>query len=175
MPNAGRAAEIAEIDAFLALPKRLSNDVPQWTPAQRGFDATWIVEDHLGVAVALLRLNCRRSSSPSPTFLLLHRQRLVWLTELESPPRPHPNAPWAKEIGLPPIISGPHEHNWPDNKGHLASLVPPAWDLPARRPLNPAAAWSLPAALASFAQAINLTINSSQESFDVPPQHEMLP
>lgn len=175
MPNAARDAEIAEIDAFMAMPKRLMTGIPQWAPVQRGYDATWTVEDNLGAAVALLRLTCRRSRSRSPTFVLLHRQRLVWLTELEDPPRSHPNAHWASKLQLPSIVSGPHEHNWPDNRDHLASLTPPAWELPVRRPLPSTIGSNLPAALASFAQAINLAIDSSQSAFDVPPQTEMFP
>jgi hypothetical protein len=173
MANPVRDAEVAEVDGFLKEQKRLqAGVVPIWLPAQRGYDATWTVEDQFGTARAQLRFTCRRSRNPSPTFVLLFRNRRVWLVEVEDPPRAHRNPTWVAPLHLPSIVSGPHAHTWPDNRTHVAQIHPD-WDLPARRPLVGIA--TLPQALAAFASDINMTIDSNQTAFDVPPQQEMFP
>jgi hypothetical protein len=176
MRNAAREAEVLDVDALLGEPKRLAASIPAWnlTARRTSYDASWTVEDVNGVARAQLRFNCRRSANPCPTIVLVWRSRPIWRIELADSSSSHRNPPWARRIRLPPIVSGPHEHRWPDNREHVRRTAP-YWDIPGRRPLTGPASAGLPQALAAFASAINLTIDSSQSAFDVPPQGEMFP
>lgn len=174
MANVARDAEIAEIDAFLAETKRLRGGPPPWHPSgwNTEFQAVWNVEDVNGVVRAQLRLICLRAINTYPKINLIIRGRSIWRVEIEDPPRPHRNPHWAAQLGLPAIVVGSHEHTWPDNRDHVAAIAPD-WDLPCHRALQPNVR-RLPQALASFAQAIHLEIDSGQRSFDVPPQRELL-
>lgn len=173
MGTAVRDAEILEVNAFVAERKRLRGPPPLWFPSgwKTELQSVWIVEDLQGVARAQLRLVCQRSANPYPTINLVFRNHPIWRVEIEDPPKPHFNPLWAAALGLPPIVTGSHEHSWPDNRDHVATIAPD-WEIPARRPLKPQVR-RMPQALASFASAINLELDSVQHMFDVPSQSEM--
>ena len=166
----GRAAEIADVDAFLAQPKVLMGPPPTWVgEGWRGnLQATWNVADVHGAAIATLRFTCGRFSNRSPTISLIFRNKPVWRIDIEDPPRPHPNPRWAGNFNLPPVVIGSHEHRWPYNRDHVAQIAP-EWDLPARRPLH-GPIKRLTAGLYAFAAEVNIALESDQRHFDVPPQ-----
>jgi hypothetical protein len=173
MKNPAREAEVLDVDALLAEPKRLADGIPKWNLTQRktSYDASWTVLDKDGVARAQLRFNCHKSATPHSTISLIWRSRPIWRIELADPSKPHPNEPWTRKLKLPPVVTGPHEHSWRDNREHVR--VSPIWDIPARRPLIGPEWTDFRQAFAAFASTINLTIDSTQQGFDVPAQQEM--
>lgn len=174
MGNAGRDFDVSEVDALLAERKQLRGAPPSWQldAGKRTYRATWVVEGEDGTARAELRFVCLRALATYPRVSLIFRDRPIWRVEIEDPPKRHRNPPWAWQLGLPATVIGSHEHRWDDNRAHVAQLVPPAWDIPARRLLMPQIK-HLPQGLASFATSINIDVDFSQRSFDVPPQREM--
>lgn len=171
--TAARDAEIAAIDLFLAEEKRLEGAPPQWGPSERRneLQAVWLVADSLNVTRARLQFRCGRSDRRFPSFSLIFRGNPIWRIDLVAQDTRERNPPWARELGLPPVLLGSHGHEWPDNREHLRTM-PPDWTLPCRRPL-PAAIRRLDQALPWFAERIRLELLPDQRGFDVPPQAEL--
>lgn len=173
MSETAREAQIAEVDAFLAEAKRVQGGLPKWGPSGWRTDlvALWIVEDEHRIARAQLRFTCRRAKDSYPSINLIFRSRPIWRVEIEDPPISHRNPPWAREIGLPSVVRGSHEHAWPDNRSHVARLESD-WDIPCRRAIQPQIQ-RLPQAWAWFAHRVNISLESNQRGFDIPPQREL--
>lgn len=173
MTGTVRESEIAEVDAFLAEAKRVRDDLPQWEPSGWKTDllTLWVVENAHGIARGQVRFTCRRARETYPTINLIFRGQPIWRVEIEDTPLSHRNPPWACGIGLPPVVRGSHEHAWPDNRSYIGTLESD-WNIPCRRPIQPQIQ-RLPQAWAWFATRVNLSLESNQRDFDIPPQREM--
>jgi hypothetical protein len=169
-----RDAEIAEIDAFLAREKTLVGPLPIWNQGSRRgeVEAVWPVADADGISIANLRFRCSKSHLAYPSMSMIMRGQPIWRVDLVPPDEWKPNPPWAEGLGLPPVITGSHGHEWPDNRDHVSRIPVGPWDLPARRPLQPQIR-RLTHALPAFAERINLVLTHEQRGFDVPPQSEL--
>lgn len=172
MPVALSAGLAAEIDAFLAEPKRLDGPEPTWIRGSRPSEmsAEWLIVDDLGISKAKLRFRCPISSRLFPSVSLIYRSNPIWRIDLVRSHEKKPNPLPAQRLGLPPVVVGSHAHTWPDNRPHLMSQH--VWELPYRRPLD-GPVRRLPQALFSLADAISLTIVAHQRGFDVPRSEDL--
>lgn len=167
------AVDVQEVDDFLARPKSLSGDPPQWKIAARQvqLSAQWIMLNDLGIAVGKLRFNRARDQTTFDGAVVIFRECPIWRVDLEPAWRCEHNPPGASALGLEPIVCGPHEHEWPDNRNHVASTG--VCELPYRRKLQPKIR-RFHQLLPYLCDRINLRLEPQQRSFDHPPQGELL-
>jgi hypothetical protein len=174
MPLASRTSEIAAVDAFLLEPKRLRGDRPQWFQSadrMKEIHATWGIEDSLGIERAQLRFRCHSRNRSFPSVSVIFRSKAIWRIDIVPQNECKYNPVWARKVGLPATICGPHGHEWPDNRYHI-SFEHVTWDLPCRRPMPPGVR-RLEQAIPWLADRIALQLNAEQRGFDVPPQDDL--
>ena len=171
---ASRDREIDDIEAFLSEEKRLQGPHPAWGRSiyPKELSASWPVEDSLGVVRAEFRFRCPEEDRTTPSMSLLFRQQPIWRIDLGDDALLHLNPPIAERLGLPPTITGPHEHGWPDNAENIRGMTPPDWRLTVRRPISPQMR-RLSQALPWLADRIRLLLEPSQRGFDVPPRSDL--
>lgn len=164
--------EIAEIEAFLADPKKVADGVPVWIAATRKneYQAIWGIFESSGVSRAELRFRYSSLSKSEPSVSVVFRRRLVARIDIVPPQSWKPNPPGAFALGLPARVEGTHTHSWADNRDFVRSNG--FGQLPFRRPL-PVAMKRLPQAIAALAAEINLTLEPDQRDFDVPTRSDL--
>jgi hypothetical protein len=166
-----RARDVAEVDAYIAEPKTVTQELPEWkgSPRVGDYRAEWPIVDASGALLSGNRLvfTCRKTDLRWVTVALLYRNKRVYGIDLDPPDRKKPNPPDAGKYGLPPYVSGAHFHRWQDNREKALDLG--LGQVPYRRPC-PMLMSRLGHALAHLAQEVNLSLTPEQLSFDVPPQ-----
>jgi hypothetical protein len=165
--------DVAEVDEFLAGPKRLVEDFVDWTESSRPGElmATWNIEDPLGIRSHLrFRLNPLDPSTPSVSVVF--RRNAVIRLDIDDPGIAHPNPLWASGLGLPPLVHGSHCHDWALNRDYV--LRSRKWELPARAPIGPALR-RVPQMLPWIADHIGLDpLTQEQRQFDIPPRGTLI-
>jgi hypothetical protein len=171
MTAATRARDVAEVDAYIAEAKTVTQALPQWKGSSRvdDYTAEWPIVDANGALISGNRLvfTCRKTDLRWVTIALLYRNKRVYGIDLDPPGRRKPNPPDAGRLGLPSMVSGAHFHLWTDNRNKALEIG--IGEVPYRRPC-PVLMSKLPRALAHLAQDVNLSLTPEQLSFDVPPQ-----
>jgi hypothetical protein len=174
MASAMRNSEVNAVDLFLSEPKRLRGGSPQWQQSEhrpRELHAVWLIEDSLGIERAQLRFRCASNNRQNPSISLIFRSKPIWRVDLVPPSECKYNPPWARALGLPATVCGPHGHEWEDNRGHILKDHT-TWDIPCRRPL-PTNIRRLAQVLPWFASRISLDLLPEQRGFDVPAQTDL--
>jgi hypothetical protein len=100
--------DIEEIDAFVAEPKHLQGPLPQWRVSTRPgeYEATWNIEDSIGIVRAQLRFRCPKANRSCPSVSLVFRGSPIWRIDLELPDVWKLNPLDAQTIGLPARLQG---------------------------------------------------------------------
>lgn len=113
------------------------------------------------------------SQTAYPSLSLIFRAHVIWRIDIVPHDEGKLNPPWAKSLGLPPEVFGPHGHEWPDNRAHVLNEHA-TWNIPRRRPL-PVNLRRLEQVLPWFADRIAIDVTPDQRGFDVPPQADLFP
>jgi hypothetical protein len=164
--------DIAEIDIFLEDKKHLLGPAPEWQQSSRirDMEASWQVEDSVGIVRAHVRFRFLKTDREHPSLSLIFQNAPIWRVDLRPPESWKTNPPAARAMGLPAIVKGSHSHGWQDHRAYC--MTQRAIQLPFRRPL-PAKIRKLPQALIWLAEQVNLTIGPDQRDFDVPPKSDL--
>jgi hypothetical protein len=166
-----RIQEVEAVDRFLADEKRLNGSPPEFGPSHFGRRgdlhetvAVWPVEDARGiVAGGEICLIWRPVGNFSVS--LIFRSRAVARLDFTAPNECKSNPIWARTLGLPAQVCGPHIHDWRHNRDHI--LAQAMWDIPCREPLPPQIrrfeqAWPW------LADRLNLVLTPDQRLFELP-------
>lgn len=174
MSGAVRNRDVRQVDDFLRAEKSTPWGAPEWAPSSRPREvqAIWRIQDASGVERAHLRFRCATNRREFPSVSLIFRDDPIWRVDLVPVAECKPNPAWAVREGVPPMVCGPHEHAWSDNRTHLLTGAP--WCLPCRRPL-PSNVRRLPQVLPWLAERIGLTLCEGWRAFDLPPQTDLFP
>lgn len=163
--------EVLLVDAFLADRKMLDGAPPEFGERQRGlkarrmWEAAWPIAGSDGiVAGGMLRISVSPASDKPLTLSVILRSRCIYRVDFVDSTVCHRNPLWARAVGLPARVCGPHVHTWEDNRG---DVLAGAKDLPCRVPL-PANIRNLNSSLPWMAERINLTLTPRDRSFRVP-------
>lgn len=172
MTTENRRAEVQAVDAFLTEAKSLDGPAPLWVNGTWGGECTaiWNVLDPFGAPVAALKFTARKTDTSVSAANLIYRGRTVWRLDMDHDTVCHPNPHDGHLYGLPSLVCGPHEHAWTINRDHI--LCQDQWNLPYRRPLEPAVR-RLGQGLLWLAGQINLTLSADQRGFDGPTRHDL--
>jgi hypothetical protein len=168
--------DVNEIDAFLASDKRLMDlgqpIVPDWKlgPNASHYQASWVVEDAAGIARGSLKFRFEVTYRENPSIMLVCRSATIWRVDLAEAGMIEDNPHDAWKFGLPARVFGPHEHRWPDNRGHVEGNG--YSDIPYRRPLNPQIR-RFEQALLYLGKEAKIHISPPQRGFDLPPQGQL--
>lgn len=163
-------AEISEIDAWIAAPKFLVGDLPEWRERFGGeYSARWGVVDEDGIQSGDLVCSCRYDLS-RPSLTLLHRRRLVHRSDLVPMDERKPNPIGARAVDAPSIVVGSHMHLWSDNSRHVR--ISGFDELPIRRP-TPTALRTFEQALAATCDTLNIHLTPDQRAFALPLQGDL--
>jgi hypothetical protein len=163
-------ADLLEIDAFLASNKSLIGPCPEWN-RQRGHEwqRRWPCADDAGVIHGALAMTCRVDRS-KPSFLLIHRRRLIYRLDLVPASESKSNPFGARVLGLPARIIGSHEHSWSANREWIR--LNGFGELPYREPISepsPAFARGFEIAVAT----LNIALAPGQRDVALPDQGEL--
>ncbi|MFH5926150.1 hypothetical protein [Roseomonas xinghualingensis] len=159
----------------------LDEQIPEWGIQHRGekdanhrnnsaFAMTWSIIDGSGVRRSRLQFRYHALRPECPTISLLFQDNLVCRVDFVSPEECKFNPPWARRLGCPATVCGPHEHSWDDNQEHLQRGGP--WELPCRRPIPPNLR-RLNQVLPWLAEKVNLTLPEGWREFDVAPPSDL--
>ena len=176
MASAMRNSEVAAVDAFLSDRKQLRGGPPTWQQSEhrvRELHAVWGIQDSLGIERAQLRFRCYSNNRLFPSVSLIFRSKPIWRIDIVPMDECKFNPPWARRLGLPATVCGPHGHEWRDNREHILREYT-TWDIPCRRPL-PLNVRRLTQVIPWFAEQIALDLHPDQRGFDVPPQSDLFP
>ena len=126
------------VDSILLNPaKTLDGYQPHWTfqPGYRDFQLAWsVLEEDSGVERSQLRLRVPEQNPQWCSISYLIRGQTVCRIDNDSGDTCKINPIFAQRIGLPPVVCGPHVHDWPENRQYVASSG--VWDVPARKPID---------------------------------------
>lgn len=160
------------VDRFLAEPKHLYGDPPQFGPTvfqRRGAisEAQWPVSDADGIVTqgSLRFFHCIARQF---TIALIFSGQCVARLDFVDHAECHSNPHWADSVGLEPLVCGPHIHRWSDNRGFIV-FGERRWELPCRAAL-PTQIRRFPQAFAWLADEINLVLTPDQRAFELPQQ-----
>lgn len=164
--------DVSDVDRFLAEDKVLQGGLPEWRESSRAGEneATWIVEDSLGIASGQLRFRLPLSHRSFPSVSVIFRGNPIWRVDLVAADRRKFNPPDAHLYGLPAEVRGSHGHEWPDNRDFVAAEE--IWHLPYRRPIQ-VQIRRLSQLVPWLAERIRLRLDPDQRGFDIPPQAEL--
>jgi len=170
MGAAGRAEDVALVDAFLAQAKFLSGPAPEFGYKPRGKDpsweANWPLVNSAGIGESgSIRVRYAPSSQEPFSILLEFRERCVCRIDFDKETVCHDNPPWAQGMGVPVRVCGPHIHTWPLNREHV--LRQDKWLIQCRVPLPPQIR-RFDQAFPWFADQVNVTLRPDERNFDLP-------
>jgi hypothetical protein len=164
------AAEIAEIDEFMVLPKWLDGGRPLWKPSSfhkregNEYEAIWSIKDDLGiVGKGQLRFTFRPWNRLHPSISLVFGQRPVMRLDFEDEIKCESNPLYA--VRLPARVCGNHVHTWEANRNHISSQD--IWTLTCREPLPPQVR-KLDQGLGWLADYANIKLEPDQYGFEIP-------
>jgi hypothetical protein len=159
-------AECEDIESFIAAYKALDGLMPEWTDFySRDAQVRWGIVDENDIQHAELCVTCDRPSSHI-TFVVMHRQRLIYRLDIVPEEEEHPN-PWgAHRLGLPATVAGPHVHGWAENKEYVR--LNGFGQLPYRRRIG-GLTQTIADGLAWVAQDLGMTVRPEQRVCE-PPQ-----
>ncbi|MGG3812351.1 hypothetical protein ABEV34_11965 [Methylorubrum rhodesianum] len=160
------------MDAFLADPKTLYGDPPEFGPTNfhrnsfAEWQANWALADSIGSTDdGQIRFVARPYGlfSISVIFKSLNVARL----DFEDPNVCEANPHWARGLGVAPRVCGPHFHRWTLNRQHVLVLGAGICELPAREALSPQIR-RFEQAFAWLAEQVNVTLLPEQRLFELP-------
>jgi len=141
MAKTERLRDIELVDEFLADQKTFSGSPPEFGPKnQRGgkvhmWEAVWPIANSLGIIESgQLRTNYCPASDRPFTLNIIFRRNCIYRVDFVNESISHNNPPWARDLGYPPRVFGPHVHAWSANRAYLESSD--LWDLPCGAPLS---------------------------------------
>lgn len=165
-------SQIELADKFMAEPKLLSGDPPEFGPMKDGRHgltrtANWPVSSLDGV-VRTGRLQVKYAPSQKAFIIaLIFRDECVTRIDFVEMAICHSNPLWSARLGLPSDVCGPHFHQWELNRGNI--LHQETWSLEARVPLQPQIR-RFDQAFAWMADQINLNLTAEQRVFNIPQE-----
>ena len=165
-----RQADVDAVDRLIEMEKRLSGSPPEFGPttfSRRGVYencARWPLVDSLGIANGAELLFVARARAEH-SISLVWRQRPICRLDLVSSDECKSNPPYARDLGLPPRVCGPHFHAWEHSRAHI--LAQDAWELQCRQQLPPQVrrfdqAWLW------LADRIHVVLSFEERSFEPP-------
>lgn len=170
MAGAGRAEDVSLVDAFLAQAKNLSGAPPEfgWKPRGKepSWEAAWPVVNTVGIGESgSIRVRYAPASKKPFSILLEFREQCVCRLDFVDSDECHDNPHWARALGVPVRVCGPHIHSWALNREHI--LRQDQWNPQCRIPLPPQIR-RFDQAFPWFADEINLTLRPEERNFDLP-------
>jgi hypothetical protein len=164
--------EIAEVDGFIAAYKTLDGPMPAWVDHHRGRDwqLRWGIQDAHLIERGELCITCDDSLT-HVAFVAIMNQRMFYRLDIAPLTEVHPNPYGAAALNLPPSVSGPHVHGWPENREYVR--VNGFGQLPYRRGIQ-ALVQTIADGLAWVAQDLNLMVTAEQRVCDPPIQTKLI-
>lgn len=160
-------AEVAEIDGFLGSFKALEGLMPEWVDHHaRHWQVRWGVVDEHDIQRGELCLTCNAAMTHI-SITAMYAQKMIYRLDVVPLTEVHPNPFGAASLGLPPSVTGPHVHGWPENRAHVK--LNGFGELPYRRQIG-GAVQTVSDALAWVAQDLRITVTAEQRVCDFPPQ-----
>jgi hypothetical protein len=164
-------AELGAVDAFLASPKQLFGSPPDFGASpfvkngRAELTAVWpLMDDSHVVGAGQLRIVSRPGDDELLSLTVIFARQCVYRVDFVPPAMCESNPPWAAELGLPPMVCGPHVHAWEHNRAHVAVA---GWELPAREPLPPQIR-RFDQVFPWLTQRINVALTAEQRQFEIP-------
>lgn len=165
-----RESDVEAVDRFMGVSKTLIGPAPEFGPtkfSRRGAYencARWALADDLGIASGAELLFVARPAAEH-SISLIWRQRKVFRLDLVSHNECKPNPYFARSLGLPSRVCGPHAHNWEHNRAYILSQDD--WEIPCREPLPPQVrrfdqAWPW------LADRLQIVLTSEERKFELP-------
>lgn len=114
-----------------------------------------------------LRVTHAPASDKPFSILLIFRSQCISRLDFVSDTICHANPIWARRLGVPPDVCGPHLHPWDLNRAHV--LAQARWELPCRIPLPPQIR-RFDQAFPWFADQVSLVLTPGDRTFDLPRQ-----
>lgn len=127
---------IKKVDAFInSEHKTLSGPQPEWKKTGRDdWQCTWPIEEDHGIIRSSLKLRIPKYGFDNPSVGLIFLGEMIARLDKSRDSECKPNPPYARQLGLPYKVCGPHVHRWEHNKQHIERNN--VWELPAREPIK---------------------------------------
>ena len=158
---------IDEVDAFIAGFKTLDGMLSEWE--QRwGWDwqAQWGLLDVQGRQTGELKFSINAALT-RPTIVATFRRKLIYRVDIVEKSDCKYNDLSAQELGLPPIVCGPHSHPWAENRKFVE--LNGFGELPVRKPVS-IADTKIIRALEVTAADLNIHVEPRQRDVELPRQ-----
>lgn len=170
MAVAGRTDDVLLVDAFLAQAKFLSGAPPEFGYKPRGkepsWEAVWPVVNSAGIGESgSVRVRYARASEEPFSIILEFRDQCICRLDFVDQNFCHDNPFWARSMGIPTRVCGPHIHTWALNRDHI--LQQDKWTIQCRVPLPPQIR-RFDQAFPWFADQVNLQLKPDDRNFDLP-------
>jgi len=172
MTKRDRLRDIELVDEFLADMKTFSGNPPEFGPkSQKGgkfhmWEAVWPIANSFGITeTGQLRTNYYPASEARFSLNIIFRGNCIYRIDFESESKSHSNPLWARALGVPSKVFGPHVHTWSSNRAYLETSG--IWDLPCGVPLLPSIR-NFDEAFEWLANEVNVNLGVNDRKFTVP-------
>jgi hypothetical protein len=172
MNFASRQKEVDAVDRFLVAQKTLYGAPPDFGPKRHEatkkqyWEAIWPIQVAGGsVGAGHLRILVGPTAEASMSLVITFQNNAVYRLDFDAADKCESNPLFAKAIGLPPRVCGPHVHVWERNRAHVLSQM--QWSLPCREPLS-LRVRKFNQALPWLADQVNLLLTPEQRGYEFP-------